>query len=376
MIPPPLLESPPGPTAVIDGREYLYFAGTGYLGLHRDERVIAAAAAALRQYGMGTGTSRTGFGTTEPLLEAERAAARFLGAQAAVCLPSGYMGAAAIVRAMADAFDAVFIDEASHYSVFDAGNGSGRPVYRFRHRDANHLAEALAANVRRSERPLVMTDGVFALLGDIAPLDQYVKVLTRYPGAALYVDDAHGLGVLGDSGRGTLEHHQLGPVNVLDARGVALWHSATLSKALGGYGGIVAGSSQFVDRVAGRSPLMAGTSPVPPMLAAGTAKAIEIAAAEPQRRTHLRRNITQLKQGLKSLGVKVTDAPTPIVCIATGDDRDMQRVQKQLMNQGIAIAYFTSYSGSGPGGALRIALFADHTEAQIRQLLLELERAL
>jgi 7-keto-8-aminopelargonate synthetase-like enzyme len=376
LIPPPLLQSPPGPTAVIDGREYLYFAGTGYLGLHRDKRVIAAATGALKHYGMGTGTSRTGFGTTEPLLDVERAAAKFLDARTAVYLPSGYMGAAAIIRAMADAFDAVFIDEASHYSVFDAGNGSGRPVYRFRHGDADHLAEKLAANVRRSERPLVMTDGVFALLGDIAPLDEYVKVLTRYPGAALYVDDAHGLGVLGDTGRGTFEHHQLAPVNVLNPGGVALWHSATLSKAIGGYGGVVAGASEFIEQVAGRSPLFAGTSPVPPMLAAGTARALAIAAAEPQRRTHLRRNITQLKQGLKKLGVTVSDAPTPIVCIATGDDRQMQRVQKQLMNQGVAIAYFATYSGSTAGGALRIAVFADHTEAQIQHLLLELERAL
>jgi 7-keto-8-aminopelargonate synthetase-like enzyme len=327
---------------------------------------------------MGTATSRTGF-TTQALLDLESAAASFMGTEAAVHLPSGYMGAAAVLASMAQRFDVIFADEASHYAVFDAAAASGKPIHRFGHCDADHLTALLRQHLRHGQRPLVITDGVFALLGDIAPVDRYIAALADCPAAAVYVDDAHGLGVLGDRGRGTLEHHGLGAANRLDsdwAGNVSLWHSATLSKALGGYGGVIAGSEGFVEMVGRSSDLVRGASPLPPMLLAGSTEALRLVRNESGVRTQLHVNVRQVKRGLAAMGLTVDQSPVPIVSVATGDGPGMQRIQQRLLERDIAIAYFGAYSGSKPGGSLRIAVFADHTTEQIDELLSALRAVL
>jgi len=388
----PVIQSPPGPETVIDGRRYLYFGGTGYLGLQAHPEVIRAACRATEQYGIGSATSRSGFGDTPPVVEVERRAAEFFGTEDAFYFPSGYFGADVLVTALEDRFDAVFVDELAHYSVLEAARVSGQPVFAFMHRSADVLRGALKAKLKPGGRPLVLTDGVFAALGDIAPVAEYVKVLAEYPGATLVIDDAHAAGVLGDNGRGTYEHAGLwsaavnaGPIGYCDSsfaevpQGQAsqpghLSACATLSKALGGYGGIVAGTQAFVRWLKQSSPYFTGTSPPPVPIAAASAKALEIALAQPQLRQRLWQNVGAVKRGLRAMGLEVDDTPVPIVSLAIGDAANMQRLHREMADRGVFVPYMSTYSGLGAAGALRLAVFATHTKAMIEQLLDELRR--
>ena len=375
----PVIESAPGAETVIDGRRYLYFAGTGYLGLQGHPDVIRAACQATERYGIGSATTRAGLGNTPPVLEVERRAARLFGADDAFYFMSGYVGNDVLARMIDGEIDAVFVDECSHYCVVEAAARFGKPVHRFRHADPDALADALRTGVPPRAQPLVMTDGVFSALGTIAPVAEYCEILRRYPGSSLLVDDAHALGVLGEHGRGTFEHaglFELG-VNVdLPDRGKpdapCLLLCATLSKALGGYGGIIPGTSAMLERIKSTSHYYAGASPPPIPAAAASARAIELVIDHPEMRTHLRENVRTVRDGLREMGLDVDDAPVPIICLTLGAAENMQRIQRALADRGVMVAYMRAYSGLGPEGALRLAVFATHSGAMIRRLLDEL----
>ena len=395
----PITESPPGAMTRIDGREYLYFVGTGYLGLQGHPEVIRAACEAAGRYGIHSATTRAGFGNTPPALLAERRVAEFFGCESSFHFPSGYASNSILLRTVEGGFDALFLDEHSHYCVIEAALQSGRPMFRFRHRDAGDLADALQKHLRTGQRPLVMTDGVFSVRGTIAPLADYLAVLCNYPGAGLLVDDAHGVGVLGARGRGTLEHFGLFEcVNISghserseesdllaektemlrcahhDQAAVALFLTATLSKALGGFGGIIPGSQRFIEQVRKASHWYDGASATPTPIAAAAARALELIQADPALRSRLWSNALLMKDGLRAMGFDVDDTPVPIICLVVGDAANMQRIQTELMHRGIAVAYMAAYSGLGLEGGLRIAVFATHTEEMIQRFLDELRR--
>jgi len=377
----PLMQSPPDAHTVIDGRRYLYFAGTGYLGLQGHPELIRAACDATHQYGIGSANSRTAFGNLPPTLDVERQAAEFFGVDDAFYFTSGYVGNHILTLMLGDDFDAVFVDELSHYCVFEAARLSGRPVFRFRHCDAQHLAESLRANLEPAQRPLVVSDGVFAARGEIAPVAEYRTVLANYPEAILCIDDAHGLGVLGIEGRGTLEHAGLfgegvnRQVAAQDSpRGPRLFFCGTLSKAIGGFGGIIPGDRELIERLKSTSPYYGGASAPPVPAAAATARALEIVRTRPEMRTRLWKNAGAVKSGLCSMGLETDATPVPIVCLEIGDGENMRRIQRELMQQGIVIAYMAAYAGLGPEGALRLAVFATHTDEMIEQLLDELRK--
>ncbi len=373
----PVMQSPPGAYALIDGRCYLYFAGTGYLGLQSRAEVIGAACEAVAKYGIGSATSRlrTGFGDTPPVLEVERLAAEFFDLADAFYFASGYFGATILATVFREEFDAVFVDELSHYSIFDAARLADRPVFTFRHRNAADLREHLGGDLPPGGRPLVLTDGVFAVSGKIAPATEYYGVLKEFPGAILAVDDAHALGVLGGRGRGTFEDARLWDAGVNchpaaeDADGPRLLLCGTCSKAIGGYGGIIPGSRAFIDRLKTTSHLYSGASPPPIPTAAATAKAIELILDEPGLRRQLQQNVSLLREGLRGLGFDIEESPVPIVSLTIGDAANMVRIQHDLALRGICITYFAAYSGVGPEGALRIAVFATHTPEMIGMLL-------
>jgi 7-keto-8-aminopelargonate synthetase-like enzyme len=367
----PIMQSPPGAETVIDGRRYLYFAGTAYLGLQGHPEVIRAACEATRRYGIGSATNRAWFGSTPPLVEVERRAAELFAAEDAFYYVSGYVGHHILLAALAEQFAAIFLDELAHYSAHEAVRLSGLPVYEFHHRDPAALAEGLRAKLPSGGRPLVLTDGVFSVLGTIAPVVEYCQVLRDYPGAALSIDDAHGLAVLGPQGRGTLEHAGLFERGVNGGPGDSplLFLCGTLSKAVGGFGGIIPGSRAFVTQCKAASHYYDGASAVPVPAAAGTARALELLRAEPGLRMRLWENTAAVKQGLRRLGLVTDDSPVPIVCLTIGTAENMQRIQQELMHRGIILAYAGHYSGVGQAGALRLAVFATHTPAMIAQLL-------
>ncbi len=426
-----LLESPPGAVAQIDGREYLYFVGTGYLGLQGHPEVIRAACEATQRYGIHSATTRAGFGNIPPTLDAERRVAEFFGTESAFYFASGYAGNNILLSAMADDIDVIFADQLSHYCVWEAVQQGRRPVYHFRHCDPGDLAAGIRRKLRPGQRPLVISDGVFSVRGTIAPVAEYCHVLGGYDGAALLLDDAHAIGVLGAQGRGTYEHaglwHSGSPLPLGEGPGVrtageptgqddlaqpgphpnplpkgegthsfsprplgegtrvnslplgeqtemATFLGGTMSKAVGGFGGAIPGSRRFIEHVKKASHWYDGASAPMAAAAAATARAIELLMADPGLRTRLWSNVRLLKSGLRRLGLEVDQTPVPIACLIAGSAENMQRIQRELMGRGIAVAYMAAYAGVGPEGALRIAVFATHTEAMIGQLLDELGR--
>ncbi len=407
-----VLQSPPDAVVTIDGREYLYFVGTGYLGLQSHPEVIKAACLATERYGIHSATTRAGFGNSPPLLEAERRVAELFDAQCAFYFVTGYAGNAILLAALQESFDVLFADELSHYSVLEAARQTHLPVFTFHHRDPGDLAAALKNNLPPGRRPLLLTDGVFSVRGTIAPLAEYRAVLSGYPGAGMMVDDAHAVGVLGQEGRGTLEHLGLwriasansplplgegpggralqaarnnddpassasphpSPLPAGEGTDFATFLTATASKAIGGFGGIIPGSRDFIERVKRSSHWFDGASAPVAAAAAATAKAIELMMADPDRRARLWSNVRLFKDGLRGMGLEVDDSPVPILCLVLGDAENMRRIQSELMHRGIAVAYLPAYSGLGTEGGLRIAVFATHTDSMIEQLLDELRR--
>lgn len=378
-IEPRMLQSPPGPHVQIGGRRYLYFGGTSYLGLHGRSEVIAAGCTALQQLGVHTATTRAAFGNAEPVVDLEREAAAFFGAEAAVTLPSGYLTAIALLKTVAADYDVLLVDRASHYAVNDAAKVAGLPVRSFATCDVHALTEALA-NLDSRARPLVLTDGLFPM-GRIAPLDRYTEPLDRFARAGMLIDDAHGVGILGEHGRGTAEHRGFATADINRAaggEGVAIYVGGTLSKALGGYGGVIAGEAAFIDRIRRDSGVFVGASGLPNPVAAAGGQALRIVRDEGrQLRQHLRRTVRQLREGLSDLALAVDrDSPSPIIAVELGDARRMQAVHEALRDRGLLVPYIAKYSGAGQAGALRIAACAGHTPQMVEQLLTELRSVL
>ncbi len=372
----PVMQSPPGAEAVIDGRRCLYFAGTGYLGLQGHREVIRAACEAARRYGIGSATSRSGFGNTPPVLDVERLAARLFHCDDAFYFMSGYVGNGILVRLLDGQSDVIFVDQCSHYCVLEAARAPGLTVHVFRHADADDLAAKLRKKLPPGGRPLVMTDGVFSARGTIAPVGRYSEILREYAASTLLIDDAHGFGVLGEHGRGTLEHAGLfglgvnaGPTGRSQPDSPRLLLCGTLSKALGGFGGIIPGTQATVDAIKATSHYYSGASAPPIPAAAASARALELVMERPEMRAALWDNVRLVKTGLRQMGLQVDDTPVPIVCLTLGSAENMQRIQRGLADRGILIAYMPSYSGLGPEGALRLAVFSTHTGEMIQRLL-------
>lgn len=378
----PTMQSAPGAHIVLDGKPMLYFGGTAYTALQGDPRIINAACEATRQYGLASATSRSGIGNTPPTLDVERRAAEYFGCDDAFYFVSGYLGNAIFTRTLRGHVDIIFIDEASHFCVFEAAELLHQPLIRFKHRDVAELDRLLSEHVQPGMMPMVMTDGVFAVLGDIAPLAEYHRLLGRYDRAVLCVDDAHAAGVLGDNGRGTFEHAGLAGANtrlpLIDANpsGTYMLFSATLSKALGGFGGIIPGSNDFINAIKGHSRLYNGASAPTVPAAAATATALQLLMTEPAHQQNLRRNVAALKDKLRQLGLPVDDTPVPIIGLKLGDADNMRRIQRQLADNGIQIAYSPNYAGVGPEGMLRIAVFSTHTTEELDHLAEALRQAM
>lgn len=362
-----VMESAPATETVINGQRYLYFGGTGYYTLQNHPAVLQAAAAAVARYGMHPATSRGGFGTTPLYVAVEAAAARFFGTEDAAYIASGYLCNLAGLQALtaAGGFGAVFVDQGSHYSVTDLLPVLGLPVLPFAHRDPDDLRRRLRARLRAGRRALIVSDGIFPLMGHLAPLPAYLEVSAAYD-AAVWLDDSHGVGVLGERGRGTSEHYGLASERLL--------FGGTLSKAFGAYGGVIPGRKDFVQAVRAGHVMTGATSPTSPAAAAALA-GMELLAQHPEWRIQLWENARMLKAGLRRLGLSVEDSPVPIAAWALGSARQMDGVQRELMARGICIQR-AHYVGAGPAGVLRVVVFSTHTAEQIGRLLEELQRVL
>jgi 7-keto-8-aminopelargonate synthetase-like enzyme len=246
------------------------------------------------------------------------------------------------------------------------------------------LKNQLESHLQLHERPIILTDGVFSLLGTIAPLDEYTRLLVYYDGASLFVDDAHGFGVLGEHGRGTLEHcklrtwtvNQTAAIDSIDDLGfdstvgdaIRTYLTFSLNKAVGGCGGIIPGNESFIQRLKDWSTVYFGASAPASPIAAATAKSLSM-LIDPTLRHKLQENVKLLRSGLQSMGLEVDESPLPIVVLTLGSSGNMRRIQKELSESGILISYIPRNVGLGSQGALRIAVFSTHTPQMIEELI-------
>jgi 8-amino-7-oxononanoate synthase len=357
-----LMEGPPGTETVLNGKRYLYFGGTSYYTLQMHPDVLKAAHEAINRYGMHSSTSRAsgGYGDTPLYEEVEHAAARFFGTEDAAYMASGYLTNVAALQVIRQqqGFDVIFQDAMGHYSIVDFSQSFGLPVVSFAHRDPGDLAAKLKTNLKAGQRPMILSDGIFPVPGEIAPVPEYLKVIEPYNGL-LWLDDSHALGVIGPNGRGTYDH--------FGVKGEHLLYGGTMSKAFGGYGGIIPASTALAAGI--RSGHIMSGATMPPSAAAGAAvKGLELLTAHPEWRAKLWANAKRLKSGIKALGFPVTETVVPVVSFSLGKAEVMERVHDELMNRGIVIQ-LSHYVGAGPAGVLRAVVFATHTNEQIDRLL-------
>ena len=353
------MESPVGAKTVFNGRMMDYFAGTGYLGLQSHPAVLQAAQAALLHYGLSTATSRGGYGEHPVYDRLEQEACAFFGSEKVLYFASGYLGASILTQATGNRYEHIFIDSSAHFSLWDAAYATNLPITPFHHLHPQSLAEHLRSELLSKEHPLVLSDGVFPVSGEIAPLPEYLALVKPLQGL-IYLDDAHAVGVLGKNGRGTPEYF-----DIVDE---SCYTSATLAKALGGFGGVIWGTASWVEALDRASRICAGASPPPLVVAAASAEALAVARTTPALRQHLWANVAQARNGFRSLGWEITDTPVPILCLEGRQGVSLERIKKGLFEQAIAVELVRSYTSTPAGGALRIAIFATHSGIQIERL--------
>jgi 7-keto-8-aminopelargonate synthetase-like enzyme len=367
------MESKPGTEVVLNGKRYLYFAGTSYFQLHSHPEVIKAANDATLKYGIGSATTRAMTGTTLLLEKMEEKLAAYFNTEDAVYLPSGYLGSLAGLKALDEMklFDTIFLDEESHYSLAEAALATGRQVVPFLNRDLDDLKTKMEKHLQDGKRPLVATNGLFPVMGTLAPIREYLQQAMKYNGV-VWIDDAHGVGILGSHGRGTCE--------ALGTPSDKLYMGATLSKAFGAYGGIVAGREEFIKKVRSGTVMIGSSSPMNAAVAAGL-KGLELVQESHHLRKKLWDNALYLRDGLGHIGIlsetvfiPKNHGTIPIASFVRGDAANMKAIHRFLMDRGIYIQY-TSYKGAGPEGVLRIVVTSTHKKAEMVRLTQTLKEA-
>ncbi|TVP82076.1 8-amino-7-oxononanoate synthase [Thioalkalivibrio sp.] len=364
---PRVLEGRQAPEQVVDGRRVLAFCSNDYLGLASDPRVTDAARTAIERYGLGAGAAHLVNGHTRAHAELEEALADFTGRPRALLFSTGYMANLGVLQALAGRRDAVLEDRLNHASLIDASRLAGCRVRRYRHADAEHAASLLAATAP-GQSSIIATDGVFSMDGDLAPLPALADAARRR-GAWLMVDDAHGLGVLGDQGGGSCEHFGLSPDEVPILMG-------TLGKAFGTAGAFVAGSTTLIEGLVQFARTYIYTTAMPAALAAATRVSLDIARSEGWRREHLRALIQRLQQGFAQLGLPVPASPTPIQPLLLGSSRLASETAAALLEAGVLVPAIRPPTVPEGTARLRITLSASHSETQVDRLLETLERVL
>ncbi len=364
---PRIREGRQAPEQVIDGRRVLAFCSNDYLGLAADPRVTDAARTALERYGLGAGAAHLVNGHTRVHAELEEDLARFTGRPRALLFSTGYMANLGVLQTLTGRHDAVLEDRLNHASLIDASRLTGCRVRRYRHADAGHAGSLLAATAPE-QSSIIVTDGVFSMDGDLAPLPA-LAAAARQRDAWLMVDDAHGLGVLGAQGGGSCEHFGLSADEVPILMG-------TLGKAFGTAGAFVAGSATLIEGLVQFARTYIYTTAMPAALAAATRVSLDIARREGWRREHLQALIKRLQQGFAQLGLPLPANPTPIQPLILGSSRLASATAAALFEAGLLVPAIRPPTVPEGTARLRITLSASHSEAHVDRLLETLERVL
>jgi glycine C-acetyltransferase len=365
-----ILDDQQAPVCHYDGRKVINLASNNYLGLANDPRLIEAALAATRKFGVGSGAVRTIAGTMRIHMDLEDKIARFKNVEACVVFQSGFTANAGAVSSILGKEDFILSDELNHASIIDGARLSRARILVFRHKDTAHCEELLKEVAKEPGKKLVITDGVFSMDGDIGPVDKLATLAEKY-GAIMMVDDAHASGVLGRNGRGSVDHFGMhGKVDV---------QVGTLSKAIGVLGGYVCGTRDLIDYLYHRArPFLFSTSH-PPAVAAACMAAFDILEKEPERIERLWTNTRYFQGELKGAGFNVGGvttpaSETPITPIILGDGRKTMEFSRALFEEGVmgtGIAFPTVPEGKA---RIRLILTSEHTKTQLEQALETIER--
>jgi glycine C-acetyltransferase len=352
------LSSPQGAWLIVDGKRVLNFCSNNYLGLANHPHIVQSAREGMEKYGVGPAAVRSIAGTTDIHLELEKRLAQFKGVEAAITFQSGFCANLGTIPALVGKEDAIFSDELNHASIIDGSRLSGAKIIRYAHCDPADLDSQLSENRAQFPKVLVITDGVFSMDGDVAPLDKIFEVAQKHE-AILMVDDAHGEGVLGKGGRGIVDHFHLhGKVDV---------EIGTLSKAFGVMGGVSAGSPVIVEwlRQRGR-PFLFSSAMTAPDVAACLA-ALDILEASTELVDRLWDNTRYFKAEMKRYGFDIGKSTTPITPVMLGEAPLAQQFSRELFDGGVfamALGFPTVPRGKA---RIRVMISAAHAQNDLDQ---------
>lgn len=344
----------------IDGRDILLFCSNNYLGLSNHPALKSAARKAINRFGCSAVASALISGYMTPHAALENRLAGFFGTPSALSFPTGYMANLGAITALVGREDIVFSDRLNHRSLIDGCRLSRAHIAVYNHADTDHL-QSLLQSAPRYRRRLILTDGIFSMDGDIAPLPDLLA-LSRQHQAILMLDDAHGTGVLGSTGRGAHEHFGI-PASDIDV----LMTSG--SKALGAFGGFIAGSAPLIDLLRNRAAAYIYTTALPPDACAATRAALDLIDTQPDLRTRLWHNAQNLRKGLAELGFDTGRSQTQIIPILIGDDRKTVEISQYLYDRGIYLYGIRPPTVPEGQSRLRLSAMATHTDEDIAQFL-------
>jgi glycine C-acetyltransferase len=356
----PTMDSPQGASVVINGKRVLNFCANNYLGLANHPRLIEAATRAMQKYGVGPGAVRSIAGTMTLHLELEKRMAEFKRVEAAITFQSGFTANGATIPALVGKEDAIFSDELNHASIIDGSRLSGATIHRYAHCDPEDLRRVIQEAAGTYRRGLIISDGVFSMDGDYAPLDRLVEVAKEFDLMTM-IDDAHGEGVLGEGGRGIVDHFKLhGQVDV---------EVGTFSKAFGVVGGVVAGNAKIVEwlRQRGRPFLFSSAVTVPDV--AACIAAVDLLEESTELVDRLWKNARFFQAEMKKMGFDIGKTQTPITPVMLGDVQLARQFSRELLDEGVfagALGFPTVPKGKA---RIRVMISAAHSQNDLEQAL-------
>ncbi len=352
-----LLNSDIGNYVISNGRRFSYFGGNNYLGLASHPWVKEASIKAIEKYGVNFSASRRTSGTADIHLDLERKLSEFKSSEDTVVFASGYQGNGILLEVLKEKYRTIFIDQFAHASIRSAVPADNKETISYNHCDAGHLESLLSK--QKDSKALIITDGIFPLTGEIAPVDKIYNLAKRYD-ALLVIDDAHATGVIGRSGKGTPEYFSLPDDE-------NLFQSETMSKALGSYGGFISGTRAFTDIIRERSATYQASTSLPPSVVAAGIAALSIIDESSNLQTELLRKAEQLRTEIRAQGFRTTDSITPIIPVMFADEQKAISLSSYLEENGLIVPYM-NYPSEQKEYMLRIAVSVLHTEDQISDL--------
>lgn len=362
-----LATSPQQPHMTIDGKPMLAFCSNDYLGLANHPDLIRAFQQAANDYGVGSGAAHLVNGHTRPHQQLEEALAAFTGRERALLFSTGYMANLGVVNALLTGRnDCVYADRLNHASLVDAGLLSSAKLIRYPHNDTTSLGKRLLAQDDSNATQLILTDGVFSMDGDVAPVEK-LAVMAHNHDAWLMVDDAHGFGVMGKTGAGLLEAQGLTQTAVPILM-------ATLGKALGTAGAFIAGANDLIEYLIQTARTWIYTTAQPPAVAAATLTSLKLVQAEGWRREHLQALIQQFRRGAEQLGLPLMPSDTAIQPILIGSSEKALTMSHKLEERGILVTAIRPPTVPTETARLRVTLSAAHSAKDVEQLLTALEQ--